>query len=72
MNFENRRTQLDLRLTKAFRFGQDSRLNLNVDVYNLLNSAALLTTTNAYGPQWRYPLDILDGRLIQIGFQMNF
>ena len=72
VNFEDRRTQLDLRLTKAFRFGQNSRLNLNVDAYNLFNSGALLTTTNAYGPQWRYPLDILDGRLIQIGFQMNF
>lgn len=72
IHYEDRRTQLDLRLTKAFRFGQNGRINANFDAYNLFNSGALLTTNNAFGAQWRNPLAIVSGRLLQVGFQVNF
>jgi hypothetical protein len=72
VHFEDRRTMLDLRLTKLLRLSGTSRLQLNLDMYNALNSAALLTTNSNFGPQWRNPLDILDGRLIQVSGQLSF
>lgn len=72
ISFEDRRTQLDLRFTKFFQLNSKMRLQANVDIYNTLNSGALLTTTNAFGPSWRNPLDILDGRLFQFSGQLTF
>jgi hypothetical protein len=73
--FEARRTQLDLRLTKSFSLGQGRRLQANFDLYNALNSAALLTTNNNFAlvnNQWRNPTAILAGRLIQLSGRMTF
>ena len=72
INFEDRRTMLDLRLTKIFRFTDGVRLQANFDVYNALNASSLLTTNSNFGPQWRNPFDILDGRLLQVSGQLSF
>lgn len=75
VNYEARRTQLDLRLTKLFSLGQGRRLQANFDLYNALNSAALLTTNNNFrlvNNQWRNPTAILAGRLIQLSGRLTF
>jgi hypothetical protein len=71
-NYEKRRTQIDLRLTKRFPFGSRTRLQANLDLYNLTNSAALLTTNSTYGSQWRNPTAILNGRLLQLSARLTF
>lgn len=70
--FEGRRSQLDLRLTKNLNIGRKRRARVNVDVYNVFNAGPILTINTTYGSQWRRPLSVLDGRLIEIGGQVTF
>ena len=44
--------QLDLRFIRNFRFGR-TRLQALFDIYNSLNSAAILSETTAYGSTYR-------------------
>ena len=82
--FEDRRTQVDVRLSKLVRVGQRVRVQANLDVYNVLNSSGILGINTTYGSQWRRPLGaggavaaasgtaILDGRLIEVSGQLTF
>jgi len=82
--FEDRRTQVDVRLSKLVRVGQKVRVQANLDVYNVLNSSGILGINTTYGSQWRRPLGpggavaaasgtaILDGRLIEVSGQLTF
>ena len=77
--FESRRTQIDLRLSKLFRMGPRLRLQANLDVYNALNANAILGLNNTYGTQWRYPVTSiatgagsLNGRLFQFSGGLTF
>lgn len=70
--FEGRRSQLDLRLSKNLNIGRKARVRVNLDVYNVLNASSILTINTTYGSQWRRPLSVLDGRLIEIGGQVTF
>ena len=77
--FEDRRTQLDLRFSKFFRFTPTLRLQANVDVYNALNASSLLGINTNYGAQWRFPVTtlatgagVLDGRLVVFSGQLTF
>jgi len=61
-----------VRLTKFVRVASKIRLQANVDAYNVLNASAVALIRTAYGPQWRQPTSILEGRLIQFGGQLTF
>ena len=82
--FTPRRTQIDLRISKAFRLsGSNQRLQVMADIFNLTNSnasvgatsnageppAALITT---YGSAWLRPLNVLQARYVKFGAQLNF
>ena len=69
--FENRINQLDLRLTKVFRFRQ-VRLRGMMDLYNALNASPVLQFVSTYGPNWQRPTEILGARTIKFGAQMDF
>jgi hypothetical protein len=69
--YGDRFTQIDVRFGKNFRFG-NRRLSASMDLYNLLNSSAILTLNNTVGPNWRSPTSILQGRLIKFGAQVDF
>jgi hypothetical protein len=53
-------------------------LRANVDVYNALNSSAVLNANHTYGPQWRVPVasivasGFVEGRLLQLGGQLTW
>jgi hypothetical protein len=78
--YESRRTQLDLRLTKSFSVGRTARLRANLDVYNMLNASNILIVNPNYGPDWRKPGEpgnssgsaSLDGRLVGISADWSF
>jgi hypothetical protein len=77
--FEDRRTQFDLRLTKILKLGAGRRLQANVDVYNVLNASSILGINTTYGPSFRLPVGspstsgaILPGRLFEFGGQLTF
>lgn len=69
--FEDRRTQLDLRLSRMFSIGK-SRLRANLDLYNVLNANSILAINTTYGSLWRRPTSVLDGRLIEFSGQLTF
>ena len=48
------------------------RISATLDLYNLLNSSAILAQNNTVGPNWRTPTNILQGRLIKFGAQLDF
>jgi hypothetical protein len=69
--FEDRITQLDWRLSRVFRMGT-TRIEPMMDVYNVLNSSSILTINTTYGPTWLRPTEVLLGRAVKIGAQINF
>ena len=77
--WEDRRTQVDLRLSKQFALGSRA-LTDNVDVYNLLNGNAVLGVNQTYGSQWLRPIAavasstpaVLNGRFIQFSGELKF
>jgi hypothetical protein len=71
--FEDRRMQLDLRVSKLVKIGSKIRLQANFDVYNALNASTILGINPTYGSAaWRRPTAILDARLIEFGGQLTF
>jgi hypothetical protein len=62
--------QFDLRVAKVLRLGR-TRTNLNVDLFNALNSNAVLQENIAFG-QWRQPSEILLARYVKLGVQFDF
>jgi hypothetical protein len=69
--FEDRRNQVDVRLSKVVRLGR-IRLQGNLDVFNLFNDAAITVRNNAYGSAWGRPQSIVEPRLLQLGGQVTF
>ena len=69
--FENRRTQVDLRLTRTFRVGQ-TRLEANAELYNIFNANSVFAPNPAYGPSWLQPASVVPGRMLQLGGKLTF
>ncbi len=68
--YGDRVNQVDLRVGKIFRFG-DRRATVNFDVYNVLNSSAVLTESTAYAT-FRVPQIVIVGRFIKVSTQLDF
>lgn len=68
--FEDRIQQVDLRFARIFRIGK-VRIEGNFDVYNLFASPILSMITR-FGPEWLNAQEILAGRLVRFGAQINF
>jgi hypothetical protein len=63
--------QVDFRLAKTVKLRR-MRVDPSVDVYNLFNRSPILGVNTRYGPSWLTPTQILPGRLIKFGAQLNF
>jgi hypothetical protein len=64
---------VDLRIAKVLRFGR-TRTNVGVDVYNLLNSSAVLTNNAAFNPggTWLSPTSVLSARFAKLSAAIDF
>ncbi|MEO8259423.1 MAG: hypothetical protein ABI868_18900 [Acidobacteriota bacterium] len=69
---------LDLGVAKILRFGR-TRNTIGVDLYNVTNSAAILTYNQSFNPAtttgsqaWLAPLSVLTPRFLKIGVQIDF
>jgi hypothetical protein len=68
----DRVNEFDLRIAKILRFGR-TRTNVGVDIYNLLNSAAVLTYNQNFVPGlWLQPLSVLTPRFVKISTTFDF
>src|SRR5687768_10782375 len=71
--YGNRVNQLDLRLAKLLRFGT-TRSMIGVDIYNALNTHAILTYNNTFVPggTWLQPQSILTARMVKVSAEFTF
>ncbi|MGH2437262.1 MAG: hypothetical protein ACRDFA_09735, partial [bacterium] len=72
--YGDRINQLDLRVAKLLRFA-GTRTKLSVDLYNALNSAAVLIYNQTYSPAtstWLTPTSVLGARIAKIGATFDF
>jgi Carboxypeptidase regulatory-like domain len=72
--FEPRLQQVDLRFSRIFQFGT-RKLRGDMDIYNLLNASNVLNMNTTYSPPggvWQDVTQILGGRLVRLGFQVEF
>ena len=65
-------TTADVRISRAFRFGQGRRIVPQVDFFNINNSAAVVALTSAVGGSYLVPQQILAPRIVRVGFSVNF
>jgi len=72
--YGDRINQLDFRAAKILRFGRTKTM-IGVDMYNALNSSAILTYNNTYGGPtgtWLLPNAILTGRMTRISAEFTW
>lgn len=71
--WSDRVNAIDLRVAKILRFGR-TRTNVGVDIYNLLNSSAVLTYNQAFNPggRWLVPTTVLAARFAKISASFDF
>jgi outer membrane receptor protein involved in Fe transport len=74
-NINNNRSDtvslLNLRVDKAFPIGGTARLTLMLDAYNVLN-ASPITNFNLVGDGYKTVIAVLDPRVFQMGFRLEF
>jgi len=71
--YGDRINQLDVRVSKALKQGR-TRTVVGADIYNVLNSSAVLTYNNTYVPDgpWLQPLTILTPRFLKVTAEFDW
>jgi hypothetical protein len=69
--FEDRSKQLDLRFAKNFRVGR-ARIRGMFDIYNIFNGSNVGVMVTRFGPAWLRPTEVMAGRLLKFGAQLDF
>jgi hypothetical protein len=71
--YGDRVNEVDVRLGKIFKVGR-TKATVGVDVYNLLNSAAILSYNQAFipGGSWLTPTSELSARFAKLSVQFDF
>ena len=70
----DRVNEFDLRFGKIIKFGR-MRSNVGIDIYNVLNQAAVLTYNQTFAPapgQWLAPTAVLTPRFFKVSAQIDF
>ena len=65
--------EIDLRFAKILKFGR-TRTNVGFDLYNVLNSAAVLSYNQTLSPtgNWLVPNSVLQPRFLKFSIQVDF
>jgi hypothetical protein len=71
--YGTRINEVDVRVARPFRIGK-VRTTVGIDVFNVFNSAAVLTYNNTFVPggQWLQPMAILTPRFLKLTGQIDF
>jgi hypothetical protein len=70
-HYGDRLNQVNLRVAKLLNVA-GARALVGVDVFNALNSSAVLSYNNTFGPGWLTPRSIVDARLVKLSAQIDF
>ncbi|MEP7304673.1 MAG: carboxypeptidase regulatory-like domain-containing protein [Acidobacteriota bacterium] len=69
--YAERLYQVDFRASKSIKMPR-GRVQVNVDLYNAFNASSILAQNTTYGALWLRPTQILQGRLLKFGGQIDF
>jgi hypothetical protein len=77
--YGDRVNEFDVRLAKILKFGR-TRTNVGFDIYNILNSAAVLTYNQTFilpsatlpSGQWLVPTSVIQPRFWKFSVQVDF
>jgi hypothetical protein len=72
--YGDRINEVDLRLAKILKFGR-TRTNVGFDIYNIMNTAPVLSYNLAYSPTtttWLTPTGVLQPRFWKFSVQVDF
>jgi hypothetical protein len=72
--YGDRVTQIDMRFAKILKFGR-SRTTVGVDLYNIANSASVLTYNQTFvttTDTWLRPNSVLQARFVKVSAQVDF
>jgi hypothetical protein len=77
--YGDRVNQMDVRVAKILRFGR-TRTNVGFDIYNITNSAPVLTYNQTFNPNipdtaaghWLTPTSVLQSRFVKLSAQIDF
>jgi hypothetical protein len=68
-----------MRLSKVLKLGPTARLQGKLELYNVLNSSAVLGVVSTYGSSWLQPAGVgrgaaafMPGRAIHVGGALTF
>jgi hypothetical protein len=64
-------TMLDLRLSRAVRFGRRS-FTPQLDLFNVTNASTVVALTTGVGSRYLFPSEILAPRVLRFGFALDF
>jgi hypothetical protein len=74
----DRVNEIDLRVAKVVRYGR-TRTHVGIDVFNVLNSDAILTYNQTFIPatattptRWLAPQSVLTPRFVKVSAQIDF
>jgi hypothetical protein len=69
----DRVNEVNLRFAKILRFGR-TRTHVGIDVFNILNSDAILTYNQTFTPSgaWLAPQSVLTPRFMKVSAQIDF
>jgi hypothetical protein len=70
-DFRDRINNLDLRVSRTFRFGR-YRLQAMADIFNALNAGTVTAVNTTFGSAWLRPTGIPEARYVRLGAQFNF
>ena len=69
--YEPRQTQVDFRFSKEVAVGR-ARLRPRIDLNNVFNANSVQVVVSRYGPNWLRPSDVMNGRIVKFGAQLDF
>jgi hypothetical protein len=70
--FNPRVYRLDVRIGKSLSISPSKRVQVNMDVFNVMNSSYVLGQSNTFGATWQRPTQTMDGRMFQFSGDFTF
>ena len=67
----DRVNELDFKIAKILKVGR-TRTNVGVEIYNALNSDAVLTYSQTFNASWLQPTQVLTARFVKISARVDF
>jgi hypothetical protein len=69
--YYQRLSQLDVKFSRVFKY-RTAHIEPQLGIFNALNAATILSQNNSFGPSLNQVQQVLDGRVVRLGIQVDF